>query len=91
MFEKHLGAESAERHSGALQCFHPNIASLSSLRPRLSRIFTGSLLVIVFSFSRCPPVTNVLSGAVQAEPRRNTDFLSSVGVTIPGRPVPLQT
>lgn len=51
---------------------------------------TGSVLVIVFSFSRRPPVTTVFSHAAWAEPHCDTDLPKSVGVTVPGSPVPLQ-
>lgn len=78
------------RHLVALQCICSNIVSLSSLRPRLSGIFTGSVSVIVFSFSDRPPVTTLLSHSVWARPRCGTDFQSSVGVTVPGSPVPQQ-
>lgn len=78
------------RHLVALQCICSNIVSLSSLGPRLSGIFTGSALVIVFSFSGCPPVTTLLSHSVWAKPRWDTDFTTSVGVTVPWSPVPPQ-
>lgn len=63
---------------------------ISSLRPRLSGIFTGSVLVIVFSFSSRPPVTTVFSHTVWAKPSCDSDFPNSVCVTVPGSPVPLQ-
>lgn len=67
-----------------------NVVPLCSLRARLCGIFTGSVSVIVFSFSGRPPVTTVFSHTVWAEPRCDTDFPNSVCVTVPGSPVPLQ-
>ena len=53
----------AGTHRAAFQSMCSNVVSCSLLRPGLSGIFTGSVLVIVFSFSGCPPVTTAFSQA----------------------------
>lgn len=58
---------------------------LSSVRPQLSETFTDSLLLIVFSFRRCLPVTTVFPHAVWAQPHCDADFLNSAGVTVAGK------
>ena len=80
----------AGTHRAAFQSMCSNVVSCSLLRPGLSGIFTGSVLVIVFSFSGCPPVTTAFSQAAWAEPRCDSDFPNSAGVTVPGSPVPFQ-
>lgn len=77
-------------HSAAFECVCANIVFVSSFRPWLSGIFTGSVLVIVLSFCSCPAVTTVFSHAVRAKPRCDSDFQNSVCVTVPGSPVPPQ-
>lgn len=49
---------------------------------QLSGTFTDSVLLIVFSFGRCLPVTTVFPQAVRAQPCCDTDFLNSAGVTV---------
>lgn len=61
-----------------------------SLRSRSSQIFAATVSVIVFSLSRCPPVTTVFSHTVWAKPRCDSDFQNSVCVTVPGSLVPPQ-
>lgn len=55
---------------------------LCSVGPQLSGTFTHSVLLIVFSFGRCLPVTTVFHHAVRAQPCCDTDFLNSAGVTV---------
>lgn len=89
VFDKHLSGETAGVIQHHLSVFAQTLYP-SSLRSWLARIFTGPVLVIVFSFSSCPSVTTAFFHAVWAKPCCDSDFPNSVCVTVPGSPVPLQ-
>lgn len=71
---KRLVSTTTLRCTGICLCF---------VVPQLSGTFTDSVLLIVFSFGCCLPVTTVFPHAVRAQSCCDTDFLNSAGVTVP--------
>lgn len=77
MHSKHLSTVKRLVSLIALGCIRLCLVGL-----QISGTFTDSVLLIVFSFGCCLPVTTVFPHAVRARPCCDTDFLNSAGVTV---------